>query len=80
MGIIGNRTLQSWAAFAVGLAIIWLLKIETDNALAWCLLAIVMLLEYLSFEHGVRVGAAAYRSLTPAEKREVDKIMDEEGT
>lgn len=42
------------------------------------IIVLVWIITHLNFEEGVRTGAVMYRSLTPAQKAEVDKLIDKE--
>jgi preprotein translocase subunit SecG len=46
--------------------------------LAICFLAIVLVLEFLAFRHGIATGIQMYLNMSPKQKLEVEKMLKEE--
>lgn len=76
-GIFGRQG-QRLAAFAAAALFLWYMGIEVSSPLPWALLIMVVILEFLAYQHGVVEGVIMYRSLTPSQKQELDKLIDEE--
>lgn len=77
--MISERWLQRVAA----LIAVWFMASAVDQQDEhWWLIAsffaIVLVLEFLAFRHGVATGIHIYKNASPAERRDIDKIMESE--
>jgi len=73
------RNLQRIAALGSMWAVLWFLYSTSDIDYSWalmCLAAITMVLEYLAYQLGIAQGIDMYRSLTEEQRKEINKIMD----
>lgn len=66
---------------AAALVAVWLLAVAVDREgnhwwLIACFLGIAMVLEFLAFKHGVSTGIAIYKSATPQQRADLDKILE----
>lgn len=41
-----------------------------------CFLAIMLVIEFLAFRHGMATGIVYYRNLTPTQRKEIEEIID----
>jgi len=71
-----GRTGQRVVAYGVAALILYQLGIQAANVMPWCLLIIVGVIEFLSYQHGVIQGVLMYRSLDPVKKIAFDKMID----
>jgi len=77
--MISERWLQRVAA----LIAVWFMASAVDQTgdhwwLICCFFAIVLVLEFLAFRHGVATGIHIYKNASPTERRDIDKIMESE--
>jgi len=72
---------ERWLQRAAALVAVWLMAsaVDQDNEHWWliiCFLGISLVLEFLAFKHGIATGIQIYKSATPEQKRDIDKIME----
>ena len=65
------------------LVAVWLMALAVDREgdhwwLIACFLGIVMVLEFMAFKHGVATGISIYKSATPKQRADLDKILEGE--
>ena len=74
------RVLQRTAALGAMALVLWTLgvQLEEQSWAIWSILALAVLLEYLAFQAGIEEGITIYLSLTPEQRREIDKLVEEE--
>ena len=58
--------------YAVGL------QLDEHSWALWSILALALVLEYLAYHTGIEMGLELYLSLTPEQRKEIDKIIEEE--
>ncbi len=76
-GMITERWLQRTAA----LVAVWFMAsaVDQENNHWWligCFFAIILILEFLAFRHGVATGIYLYKNASPTERRNIDKITE----
>jgi len=79
--MIFARGLQRSAALTAMIAVLYVLDLDLLGNHFWALTSIVgltIVLEFLAYQHGVAEGIEMYRSLTPAQREEINKIMESE--
>jgi len=72
--------LQRVAALTAMMAVLYTLGVQLEEH-TWALLSILALslcLEHLAFQHGVAQGIEIYASLTPAQKLEIEKMLEDD--
>jgi len=74
---------ERWLQRATALVAVWLMAsaVDQENEHWWliaCFFAIVLVLEFLAFRHGVATGIQIYKNASPTERRNIDKIMESE--
>jgi hypothetical protein len=74
-----------WAQRAISLGlmatIIYLLGFDLEDKHGWALYslwAVTLVLEFLAFQRGMAMGIEIYRTLTPEQRLEINKIIDSE--
>jgi hypothetical protein len=72
---ITGRHGQRIAAMAAILGIQYSLGIEWDDIRVWCLLAMVMILEYLAFYHGITQGIESILNLSSDNIEKLKKLL-----
>lgn len=77
MNSILDRILPRAAALVAVWLMAWAVDREGDHWwLIICFLGIALVLEFLAFKHGIATGIQIYKSATPEQKRDIDKIME----
>lgn len=66
------------AYFAAGLIIYYAGTTPNSTLLGLLIVVIIAVLEFLAYSRGVEDGITMYRSLTASQKREIDKLLDDE--
>jgi len=74
---------ERWLQRLLALVAVWFMAITLDPEgehwwLGFCFLAIVLVLEFLAFRHGVATGIQMYISMSPKQKLEIEKMLKEE--
>lgn len=74
---------ERWLQRATALVAVWLMAsaVDRENDHWWLIVsffAIVLVLEFLAFRHGVATGIQIYKNASPTERRDIDKIMESE--
>lgn len=41
-----------------------------------CFVAIMLVIEFLAFRHGITTGVMIYRNMTPTQRKEIEQIID----
>lgn len=74
------RSLQRIAALATMWLVLWAVGVQLDEHswAIWSILILAVLLEYLAFQAGIEEGITIYLSLTPAQRQEIDKMLEED--
>jgi hypothetical protein len=74
------RSLQRIAALATMWLVLWAVGVQLDEHswAIWSILVLAVLLEYLAFQAGIEEGITIYLSLTPEQRREIDKMIEED--
>jgi hypothetical protein len=75
------RNIQRISALAAMIAVLWVLYADSPveyGWAVWCVLAIAMILEQLSFQTGVVHGIDMYTQMTPDQQKDVKKILDDQ--
>ena len=74
------RVLQRTAALGAMALVLWTVGVQLDEHswAIWSILALAVLLEYLAFQAGIEEGISIYLSLTPEQRREIDKLVEED--
>jgi hypothetical protein len=79
---LGGRLIPRLAA----LATMWLVldtlgaQLATEHSWAvWSILGLTVILEFLAYQHGVVQGIQIYRSMTPEQRNNIDRIIKESG-
>lgn len=72
---------ERWLQRAAALVAVWLMAsaVDQDNEHWWliaCFFAIVLVLEFLAFQHGVATGIQIYKSASPKQRQDLDKIIE----
>ena len=74
------RNIQRISALAAMIAVLWILYADSPveyGWAVWCVLAIAMILEQLSFQTGVVHGIDMYTKMTTEQQEDVKKMLDE---
>lgn len=74
------RNLQRISALAAMIAVLWILYADSPveyGWAVWCVLAIAMILEQLSFQSGVVHGIDTYTKMTTEQQADVKKMLDD---
>jgi hypothetical protein len=74
------RNIQRISALAAMIAVLWVLYADSPveyGWAVWCVLAIAMILEQLSFQTGVVHGIDMYTQMTAEQQKDVKKILDD---
>jgi len=74
--LITGRIGQRIAAMAVILLIQNSLGVEWDDVRVWCLLIMIVIMEYLAFYHGVSRGVENILSLSLGNIEKLKKLLD----
>jgi hypothetical protein len=74
--LITGRPGQRFAAIAAIVGIQYSLGIEWDDIRIWCLLGMVIVLEYLAFYHGVSHGIETILGLSLDNIEKLKKLLD----
>lgn len=74
---------ERWLQRSTALVAVWLMATAVDREgtntwLGFCFLAIVLVLEFLAFRHGVATGIQLYKNASPKERADLDKIIESE--
>jgi len=74
---------ERWLQRVAALVAVWFMAISIDPNgehlwLGFSFLAIVLVLEFLAFRHGVASGIQMYINMSPKQKLEVEKMLKEE--
>ena len=72
-----NRVLPR--LIALGLVALMAKAVSPDETHWWlifCFVGIMWVLEFLAFRHGVVMGLMMYKSATPDQRRDLDRIME----
>lgn len=74
-----NTWLQKFAA----LFTVWMMAAAVDPTtthwwLIFSFLAIVLVLEFIAYRNGVMIGIRYYKNASPKERRDIDKLLEEE--
>ena len=74
---------ERWVQRVAALVAVWLMAsaVDQENEHWWLIasfFAIVLVLEFLAFRHGVATGIQIYKNASPTERRNIDKIMETE--
>lgn len=78
-----NEFLHRVLPRAVALVAVWLMASAVDKEsdhwwLMFSFLGIALVLEFLAFRHGVATGIHIYKTATPEQRRDIDRIMESE--
>ena len=74
------RNIQRISALAAMIAVLWILYADSPveyGWAVWCVLAIAVILEQLSFQTGVVHGIDMYTKMTTEQQEDVKKMLDE---
>ena len=74
------RNLQRISALAAMIAVLWILYADSPveyGWAVWCVLAIAVILEQLSFQTGVVHGIDMYTKMTTEQQADIKKMLDE---
>ena len=74
------RNIQRISALAAMIAVLWILYADSPveyGWAVWCVLAIAVILEQLSFQSGVVHGIDMYTKMTAEQQADVKKMLDE---
>lgn len=74
---------ERWLQRAAALIAVWFMAsaVDQDNEHWWLIgsfFAIVLVLEFLAFRHGVATGIQIYKNASPKERADIDRIMETE--
>ena len=74
---------ERWLQRAAALVAVWFMATVVDSQnehwwLGFSFLAIVLVLEFLAFRHGVATGIQMYLNMSPKQQLEVEKMLKEE--
>ena len=74
------RFLERAATLGAMALVLWAvgLQLEEHSWAIWSILALALVLEYLAYHNGIETGIEIYLSLTPEQRKEIDKIIEEE--
>lgn len=69
---------ERWLQRAAALFAVWFMAsaVDQENEHWWLIVsffAIVLVLEFLAFRHGVATGIHIYKNASPTERRDIDK-------
>lgn len=76
---------ERWLQRAAALVAVWMIGSTFDvnyaDGQAWwipvCFLAMVLVVEFLAFKHGVATGIHIYRNMTPEQRKDIERIIKE---
>lgn len=80
--ISGGRLLPRLAALVTMWFVLDTLgaQLMTDHSWAlWSIIALAVVLEMIAYQHGVVRGIMIYRDMTPEQRRDIEKIIKENG-
>lgn len=74
---------ERWLQRVAALVAVWFMAISLDPDgdhlwLGFSFLAIVLVLEFLAFRHGVATGIQMYLQMSPKQRADVEKMLKEE--
>ena len=76
---LNSRWLQRAVALITVFYIGHAVNVEWTAGEAWwvpvCFIAIMLVIEFLAFRHGVVTGINIYHELTPAQRRDMDRLL-----
>lgn len=69
-----------WLQRAVALGTVWFMAeaVNPNQSLIWLAIsfvAIVLVLEFLAFRHGIAAGIDMYLNMTPEQRKNIEKII-----
>jgi hypothetical protein len=77
---LNSRWLQRFAALVAVFLIGHSINVDWMEGEAWwvpvCFLAIMLVIEFLAFRHGIATGINIYRSLDERQRRDMDKLFE----
>lgn len=72
---------ERWLQRGSALVAVWFMAsaVDQENEHWWlvaCFFAIVLVLEFLAFRHGVATGIQIYKIASPRQREDLDKIVE----
>lgn len=80
--MLGNRLLIRVTALVSMWLVLYTLGAQlssTHNWALWCILGLAIVLEIIAYQHGVVRGIIMYRSMTPDQRKDIERILKENG-
>lgn len=77
------RLIQKALVLGLMVTILYMLGAGLDSSYSWtvwCILALALVLEHLSFTMGLAEGMNIYRKLSPKQREDIDRLLEIEDT